>query len=646
MALSRGFVAWSSLAAAFILFVAVNVIAEQELRGSRIDLTESHLYTLSPGTRRVLARIEELITLRFYYSPQLGSAAPPYGIYAERVREMLQQYAALAPGKIKLDQIDPEPFSSAEDRAVAFGLQGVALQQGGDQVYFGLAATNATDDQQTIQFFQPDRERFLEYDLTKLIYSLAFPKKTVVGLLSSLPLEGDFEAAMRGAPLTPYAIYEQMKQLYDVHDLQADLDKVPDDVDVLMLVHPQHLAEKAQYAIDQYVLKGGKALIFVDPYAEAQAAKQQQQAFDPKAEASDLPLLFKAWGLEMLPGEVAGDRTNARRVNIGTSASPRAVDYIAWLALDQSDVNRDSPITGDLTQLNFATAGILRPVTGATTTFTPLVFTSTASQDVPVAKVAGFPDVQALLDGFKSSGKPLTVAARITGPAVTAFPSGPPTTATADKDKKDPKPAVGQPAEIKTAVKPINLVVVADTDMLADRFWVDVQDFVGQKVAVPNANNGDLVTNAIDTLSGGDDLIGLRTRGTAARPFTLVQNIQRAADERYQDTEKGLEKQLKETQDKIRNLSGRDPQSAAQTTGDAGANSLEQAQTLDNFRAELLKVRRQLRAVQLALRQDIDQLRTEIEFADIAAIPILVGVVAIILGLVRMNRRRRRAQTG
>jgi ABC-type uncharacterized transport system involved in gliding motility auxiliary subunit len=647
MALSRGFVAWSSLAAAFILFVAVNVIAEQELRGSRIDLTDNHLYTLSPGTRRVLAKIEEPITLRFYYSPKLGSGAPPYGIYAERVREMLQQYAALAPGKIKLEQIDPEPFSSAEDRAVAFGLQGVALQQGGDQVYFGLAATNATDDQQTIQFFQPDRERFLEYDLTKLIYSLAFPKKTVVGLISSLPLEGDFEAAMRGAPLTPYVIYEQMKQLYDVRDLQPDLDKVPDDVDVLMLVHPQHLPEKAQYAIDQYVLKGGKALIFVDPYAEAQAAKQQQQAFDPTAEASDLPRLFKAWGLAMIPEEVAGDRTNARRVNIGTSNSPRAVDYIAWLALDQSDVNHDSPITGDLTQLNFATAGILEPVTGATTKFTPLVFTSAESEDVPVAKVAGFPDVQALLDGFKSSGKPLTVAARITGPANTAFPDGPPKAAVAEKNKpKTAKPAANDPAEVKSAVKPINLVVVADTDMLADRFWVDVQDFVGQKVAVPNANNGDLVTNAIDTLSGGDDLIGLRTRGTAARPFTLVQNIQRAADERYQDTEKGLEKQLKETQDKIRNLSGRDPQSAAETAGEAGASSLEQAQTLDNFRAELLKVRRQLRAVQLALRQDIDQLRTEVEFADIAAIPILVGVAAIILGLVRMNRRRRRAQTG
>jgi len=214
--LSRSAAAWWSLVAAFVLFVAVNVIAEQTLRGTRIDLTARHLYTLSPGSKKVLAKIDEPITLRFYYTPRLGEAAPPYGIYAERVREMLEQYAALAAGKIKLEFIDPEPFSAEEDRAVAFGLQGVPLAQGGDQVYFGLAATNATDDQQTIGFFQPERERFLEYDLTKLVYSLAFPKKDRRGLISSLPFQGDFMAAMRGPGPPAYTIYEQMRQLYDI----------------------------------------------------------------------------------------------------------------------------------------------------------------------------------------------------------------------------------------------------------------------------------------------------------------------------------------------------------------------------------------------------------------------------------------------
>jgi gliding motility-associatede transport system auxiliary component len=659
--MSRNWTAWSALFSALVLFVAINVIAQEELVGSRIDLTENHLYTLSPGTRKVLAEIQEPITLRFYYSPELGQAAPPYGIYAGRVREMLEQYAALAPGKIKLVTIDPKPFSSQEDRAVAFGLQGVALREGGDQVYFGLAATNATDDQQIIAFFQPDRERFLEYDLTKLIYSLAFPQKTVVGLMSNLPLEGDFEAAMRGAPLVPYTIYEQMHQLYDIDDLSSSVDKIPADVKVLMIVQPQQLPERTLYAIDQYVLKGGKALIFVDPYSEVEAAKSAQQAYNPAANASNLQKLFKAWGLEMVPGMVAGDRANARRVNVGTDSDPHPLDYVGWLALGADNVDHDSPITGNLSALNFASAGILEPEKGATSHFTPLVFTSRQSEEIPVAKVMGLPDVQSLLDKFKPSGKRLVLAARVSGMVHTAFPHGPPTPPV--KTSKDPPPNTpaaeatapetrgGQgkaaaPAaerkppsdELLASTQPINVVVVADTDLLSDRFWVDVQNFVGQRVAVPIANNGDLVTNAIDTLSGGDALIGLRTRGTAERPFTLVKAIQRAANERYEATEKGLEQKLKETQTKIKQLSGGDTGSA-----ENGTVSLEQAKTLDSFRTELLRVRRQLREVQLALRLDIDHLRNEVEFFDIGAIPILVGVVAIVLGLVRMSRRRRRA---
>jgi ABC-type uncharacterized transport system involved in gliding motility auxiliary subunit len=652
--LSRRTVAVIALIAAAVLFVAVNVIANNALRSTRLDLTARHLYTLSDASKKTLAHIDEPITLRFYYSPRLGDDVPSYGVFAQRVREMLEEYAALAKGKIKLEVLDPEPFSPTEDRAVAFGLQGVPVDQGGDQVYFGLAATNSTDDQQTIPFFQPDRERFLEYDLTKLIHSLAFPKKTVVGLVTSLPLEGDYMAALQGHPLEPYAILDQMRQLYEVRTLSPDFDTVPKDVDVLMLAHPQNLAPKTLYAIDQYVLKGGKALVFVDPYSETQAAHQNRMTGGGGPGASDLPQLFKAWGLELEPGKIAGDLANGRRVNAGTEGRIEPVEYVAWLSLKQDDLAHDDPITGDLSEINMATAGILKPLPGAKTSFEPLISTSTQSEEIPVAKVEGMPDVAGLLNSFKSDNKRLTLAAHITGPASTAFPDGPPQPAKDAKDKDpgkgDDKDKAAKPADdaaknaaaaqIKTAAQPINVVVVADTDLLDDRFWVQEQDFFGQRVTVPTAGNGDFVTNAIDVLSGGTDLMGLRTRGTSARPFEVVQQIQRAADERSEAREQELEKQLKDTQAKIKELQGKE--------GPGGGVTLaaEQTQALDNFRAQMLQIRAQLRQVQLDLRQDIDRLKAELEFFDIAFIPLLVGFAAMILGIVRMQRRKRRAETG
>ncbi len=637
--LSRRAIAIVALVSAAVLFVSINVIANHVLRSTRLDLTQQHLYTLSDASKKTLARIDEPITLRFYYSPRLGDEVPSYGVFAQRVREMLEEYTALANGKIKLEILDPEPFSPTEDRAVAFGLQGVPLDQGGEQVYFGLAATNSTDDQQIIPFFQPDRERFLEYDLTKLIHSLAFPKKTVVGLVTSLPLEGDFMAALQGQPLEPYAIIDQMRQLYKVETLSTEFDKVPDDVDVLMIVHPQNLSEKTLYAIDQYVLKGGKALVFVDPNSETQAAHPNRMA-GPGAGpgASDMPKLFAAWGLEMDKGKVAGDLRYGRRVNAGTESRVEAVEYVAWLALKEGSLNQNDPITGDLSQINMATAGVLRPLPGAKTSFEPLITTSTDSEEIPVDKVQGLPDVAGLLNDFKPSGQRLTLAARITGPASTAFPDGPPQPAKDEKDKKDKDAPPA--AQIKAAAQPINVIVVADTDILDDRFWVQAQDFFGQRVIVPTAGNGDFVTNAIDVLSGGTDLIGLRTRGTSARPFEVVQQIQRAADARSEARERELEQQLKDTQAKIKALQG------DAGPGGGGALAAEQSRTLENFRTQMLQIRAQLRQVQLDLRQDIDRLKAELEFFDTAFIPLLVGLAAIILGIVRMQRRKRRAQAG
>src|SRR5215469_2179823 len=520
---SRRAVAITALVLIGVMLIAANIVAGRFF-ASRLDLTAEHLYTLSSGTRNTLAKIDEPIMLRFYYSTRLGDEVPSYGVYAQRVREMLDQYVAKAHGRLRLEVYNPQPFSDVEDRAVAFGLKGVPLNAQGEQVYFGLAATNSTDDQQVIAFFAPDRERFLEYDLTKLVHALAVPKKTVVGLITTLPLEGDVMAMMRGRPSAPMTVIEQLQQIDQIKPLATGIDAVPADIDVLMLVHPQNLPEKTLFAIDQFVLKGGKALVFVDPLSELQASHPSQLNPPGSPNSSNLDRLFKSWGFEVPADIVAGDRRDAQRVGVPVPGrAPRPLDYIAWLNLRAPNLNRDDMITADLSHITMASAGIIEPLDGAKTTIEPLITTSPDSTKIPAEKLAGLPDVAGLLSQFKSDNKRYILAAHVTGPADTAFPEGPPKPPEPNKPEAvtkpeatdppaseaaatkaaEPTPASTKTAEtpaadwLKASAQPINIVVVADTDMLDDRFWMQNQDFFGQRIAIPTANNGDFVSNAV-----------------------------------------------------------------------------------------------------------------------------------------------------
>ena len=630
---SRRARAWIALFCIGLMLIAVNIIAGR-FANARLDLTREGLYTLSRGTRQTLARIDEPITLRFYYSTRLGDSAPAYGVYAQRVRELLDEYVAAARGKLRLETYNPQPFSDVEDRAVAFGLQPVPLDEQGEQVFFGLAGTNSTDDQQVIAFFSPQRERLLEYDLTRLVHNLAVPKRTTVGLATSLPLEGDVMAAMRGRPMRPMAIIEQLRQLAQIETIGTQFDAVPPDIDVLMLVHPQNLPQKTLFAIDQFVLKGGKALVFVDPYSELQAGERTQPG---QPADSDLEPLFKKWGVRLLPNVVAGDRQDAIRVAVHRpGGGAQALDYVAWIKLHGDDINRDNVVTAELKQLAMGSAGILEAVEGATTTFEPLVTTSPEGAKIPVDKIAPLPDVAGLLTSFKSDHTRYTVAARIGGNAETAFPDGPPQPA-AEKPDESNRAGAATPSSdfLRQSTQPINVLVVADTDMLDDRFWAESRDFFGRRIVTPFTNNADFVANAIEILAGGEDLIGLRSRGSSARPFTVVEEIQRAADERYAAEQRALQEKLKGTQQKLRELTGSEP-------GNAANLSAEQTRAIDEFRAEMIATRQQLRAVQAALRRDIEWLKAIIEFCDIALVPILVALAAIVLGMLRLRRRHRR----
>ncbi len=615
---------WSSVLgviAVAALLIGVNLLSDRFLQDARLDLTQQHLYTLSPGTRHILANLKEPITLKLFYSRQLGTAAPAYAAYAERVRAMLREYAADAHGKLNLQFYDPVPFSDTEDRALAYGLQGVPLNQGGEQVYFGLAGTNLLDDQQTIPFFQSERERFLEYDLTRLVYELSDPKRAVLGVMSSLPLEGDPRMMMSGRGGGPWVSMQQLQQGFTVRNVPVDAQTIDPEIKVLMVASAQGLKDPTLYAIDQFVMRGGRLLAMVDPHSEAEAAQPDPSGMPRQDTGSNLARLFDAWGITFDPKEVVGDLNGAWRVRSGQ----RVVDYVPWFNIRGDGLAHDDPALADVTQVTVASAGAIAKKPDAKIEFAPLLRSSKESGLIPVAKVSEFPDPASILADFKPSGGARVIAARIHGELTSAFP-GPPA-GEKDASKLPPFKAHSDGA--------VNMVVVGDSDILADRFWVRTQDFFGQQEAVPFSDNGPFVANVVGTLAGGDDLIGLRGKGQIIRPFTLVDNIQHKAEAQFQQTEKALQAHLDATQKKLAELrAGTGAQKAAVITA-------EQSAAIADLQADIVQTRSKLRAVQFDLRRDIDALETELRLLNIVLVPVVLTLLAIVLGLLRSRRRAR-----
>jgi len=627
----------AGLIAALVLAVAANVLADRFLATARIDLTEQRLYTLSDGTKAVLRGLEEPITLRLYYSQRLGREIPVYAGFATRVRELLREYADLANGKIRLEFYEPEPFSEVEDRALAFGLQGVPVDQSGEQVYFGLAGSNTLDDERVIAFFQPERERFLEADLTRLIYELSNPRRPVVGVMTGLPVNGEMRG-MGGRPTPPWVVMTQMRQFLQVKEVPLDAAEIEADVSVLMVAHPQNLSLRAQYAIDQFVMRGGRLLLLVDPHSEAQAFRPDPRGRPQADTASDLPRLLEAWGIGYDKEKVAADLRGAFRVRANPQDRVQAVDYVAWFAASgPSQIARGDIVTGELNQVAFGSPGFLTKREGAAIEFLPLVTTSTESAPIPAEKVRNDPNPSAILAEFRPAGEPLTLAARIRGQLASAFPDGPPAPAEGEAPAERTRPHLAR------SEGNANLVVIADSDVLEDRFWVRVQDFFGQQVAQPTADNGALIVNALDNLAGSDALIGLRSRGESRRPFELVEAMRRRAEADYRATEQALTRKLEETERRLREL--RQGGATAAERGRAEAVlTAEQRAAIEDARRVILETRQELRGVQRDLRREIEALERTVKLAAIVAVPVVVAIVAILLGLWRIRRRARRAE--
>ncbi|MDX1721782.1 MAG: Gldg family protein [Pseudomonas sp.] len=594
-----------------LAFLAFNLFSSLSLTGARLDLTEQKLYTISPGTRQILAELDEPVELNFFYSDSASKNLPALRTYAKRVEEMLKAYQREAGGKLKLKVIDPAPFSEDEDRAAEFGLQAVPLQQGGDSLYFGLAGKNAEGDTQVIPFFALDQEEFLEYELSRLVQSLAKPERPVVGVLSGLQISGGFDMQAR-QPTPPWMLMEEIRQLFQIESLKSDVDLIPEHVSVLLLIHPKQLSEQTLYAIDQFVLRGGKLLAFVDPFSEAdtQAEMPGEMVID---KSSDLEPLFKAWGLRLVPGQVLGDGSYAMSVSMGQDRRP--VRHAAWLSLPKKALDQDDISTASLETITVAAAGMLEPLEGAKTRFMPLIQSSQYAMPFDVKRFGMLQNPEELIRELEPTGERYTLAARIDGPAQSAYPDG----------------IEGRKDGLKQADN-INVIAVADTDMLTDRMWVQVQDFFGQRIPQPWADNAGFTINALDNLAGSEALISVRSRGRFTRPFEVVESIQREAEVRFREKEQVLQARLAETEQKLAALQrSDDPNKALELTP-------EQQATVQQFLQEKLKIRKELREVRYQLNADIEALGRTLKFVNIALVPLLLTLGVLALWLWRRRK--------
>ncbi len=643
------------LTVAVALLVSVGLISA--LPSIRIDLTEDDLFSLADGTRNIVSGLEEPIELLFFYSESATEDQPQIRSYGTRVQELLREIVIASGGNLVLSIVDPEPFSEEEDLATQYGVQPVPVTQGGQGIYFGLVAVELDNEKdpalrvsETMPLIRPDQEQFLEYEFMQLVTRVANPDLKVVGLLTTLDIDGGFDP-MTGQATQQWMITDYIRQLYDLRRIETDTEIIEEDVDILMIVHPEGLSEQTLYAIDQHVMRGGETFVFLDPTADSMVSRSERGSMIPAGMRSDLPGLLEAWGVDYASDKVLTDNTLALRVQMGQGSRP--VAHIGMIGANRTALAGDDIITRRLENLNLSSVGALAPRDGATTRFEPLIQSSSDAMLMNASLLEDVLDPSVLFDEFVSANERYTIAARVSGVISSAFPEGRPVSkdAAADASEEEAEADDGNDSDEARIEKAnsdsatveghltrtsgeTNILLFADTDVLTDRLWVQVAQFMGQRIPQPYANNGDFVINALDNLSGGADLVSIRSRGRYSRPFERVVKLQREADDRLRTEEAALLERLAETEEQL----------AALNTDEGGqllGQLTPEIQTeIDRFNAELLDTRRSLRDVQFQLTADIEALGSNLKWFNTAAIPMLLTVLALFMSLTRARRRR------
>jgi ABC-type uncharacterized transport system involved in gliding motility auxiliary subunit len=614
-----------------VIALAVILIAANFLIGAfnaRVDLTEGDVYTLSPGTKAILSKLEAPVKIRLYYSQ--GSNTVPVGLktFAKRVEDLLVEYRAASDGKVVIEKFNPEPDSDAEDSASLDGIDGQVTNTG-EKFYLGLSVS-FLDQKAAIPVLAPDRERLLEYDITRAISQVATIKKPVVGVMSGLPVLGrSLNPMLKQQPTEPWALASELKRVFDVRQVEMEAAKIDDDIKVLLVIHPRNLSETTEYAIDQFVLRGGKLIAFVDPYAYFDQQPDLQNPFGgQQAGQSMFYNLFKAWGIDVNMGKVIADLTYA------SGAGPRLLPTL--LSLNQEALNQDDVVTSQVGTLLVPFGGVFsgKPAEGLTQTVLAHTSKNSMPVDLIIATLSGEPSTR----GFEPSGQEQPIAIRLSGKFKTAFPEGKPKPfAPRDEKKTEKKEQATAEPQLKESAQDNSIVLVADVDMLTDNAAVEVQDVFGQRLVVPRNGNLNFALSLVEQFSGDQNLISLRSRAAFTRPLTVIRDMEMRAQQSYLGKIKELEDSLNKAQEKLQELQ------KSRSGGQATILTPEQQAEIENFRKASAETRKDLKEVRKNLRVETDTLEFWTKVVNIALVPLLVAIAGLVLALIQ--RRRMRART-
>jgi ABC-type uncharacterized transport system involved in gliding motility auxiliary subunit len=613
--------------ALLVILIAVNFLTSAF--NARVDLTEGDVYTLSPGTKAILSRLEAPVRIRFYYTQ--GSNAVPVGLktFAQRVEDLLAEYRAAAKGKVLIERLNPEPDSDAEDAAALDNVEG-QLTNTGEKFYLGLSIS-FLDQKAAIPVLAPDRERLLEYDITRAIAQVTATKKPVVGFMSALPVLGrPLNPLSKQQPTEPWVIGSELKRLFDIRQVQLDAKEIDRDIQVLLVVHPRNVLEETEYAIDQFVLRGGKLIVFADPYAYFDQQPDLQNPFGgSQAGQSVLYNLFKAWGYELTLNQVVADLTYA------SGAGPRLLPTL--LSLPAEALNQDDVVMSQVGTLLVPFGGVFKGKPAEGLAATPLAHTSKNSMlvDLIIATLSGEPSTR----GFQPSGEEYPVALRLSGKFKTAFPNGKPEPLGRPEQKGAPKPDEKAAPQLREATAENQVVLVGDVDMLSDGAAVEVQEVFGQKLVVPRNGNLAFAQGLVEQFSGDQNLMALRSRASFTKPLTVIRTMEAQAQQQYLGKIKQLEDSLNQTQEKLQELQKGKPGAGTSTILTA-----EQQAEIDNFRKQTVQTRAELKEVRKNLRVETDRLEFWTKVVNIALVPLLVALTGLVLAY--SKRRRARAAAG